>query len=575
MSNADLYAERDRLQSELNYIVRENNALQAEIDSTVSQLNGIYNNLNKYQNDVNTALIISKNKLDSSEVVAENAFGLQQQIEGLYPLYKNMEEADKRIRELNNKKYHDFKNFRTVRKIMQGLMDNLDFSLINDEIIYKSVEKKHLQTPDYWLTSALISIMGWKNDNKSQAERAVEEAYKMSPKDSCVFYMIMNLRLGRDETALNWLSLYERQDLKRSDYETFLLMFSLISKTVYENVSTNVRMRVENFVNRIINESMQKEGYSEQKVISQIALYLQGMRKRGSYNYPAIQQYSSDYANLINLLDYAENNYGIHERLRQIMNARIEERNAFLKEYIDKLIEKPNQIEKYTYDEINYNEKIILHKGDIDAARTDYQEEKKKETDDINLIYEMMNWIHAPEKDDVNPQMRYNMFLVMKGFEQAGYEYYRSGYMSLAREVFHIKVNDYETNANLRTPDVEYSKVRNYYNNVLAGQLAGVKNIWSYLFFGFSVALIIVGIVLSGPFIGLGVFSGIILAMVGLCKLLINKNKRTNLVKQSESNIKTVNAIIDKMVEEYRNATELYLKYDSVYDDIMDDFSKI
>ena len=97
MSNADLYAERDRLQSELNYIVRENNALQAEIDSTVLQLNGIYNNLNKYQNDVNTALSISKNKLDSSEVVAENAFGLQQQIEGLYPLYKNMEEADKRI----------------------------------------------------------------------------------------------------------------------------------------------------------------------------------------------------------------------------------------------------------------------------------------------------------------------------------------------------------------------------------------------------------------------------------------------------------------------------------------------
>jgi hypothetical protein len=575
LSNAALRAERDRLQAELNRIENENRRLQAEVDRTVSQLDNIHSGLDRYQNDVKNALVQSNNKMNSSASVADSAYGLQQQIESLYPLYKNMEEADKRIRELNNKKYYDFKNYRTVRKIMQGLMDNLDFNLINDEIIYKAIEKEHLQTPDFWLTSSLISIMSWINDTKDHANRALEDAYRMSPKDCCVFYMIMNLRLGREDAALKWLSLYEQQDLKRSDYETFLLMFSLISKTVYENVGTSVRTRVENFVTRIINESMQKEGYSEQQIISQIAEYLRVLRTRGSYNYPAIQQYSSDYGNLVELLDSAANNYNILERIKQIMNARIEERNAFLKEYIDKLLEKPNDVEKDTYNEIAYNEKIILYKGDIAAAKSEYDREMSYETEDINLIYEMMNWIHSPEKDNVNGQMRRNMFGIMKGFEQSGYQYYRSGYMSLVRDVFHIKVNDYETNANLRSPDSEYSKVRSYYNNVLSGQLAGIKDLMSYIFFAIAGVLLVGGIILGGPLIGLGIFGAVALAATGVGKILVNKNKRVNLVKQSESNIKSVNNIIGKMSDEYRKAMELFSSYDVVSDEIIDEFSKI
>jgi hypothetical protein len=39
------------------------------------------------------------------------------------------------------------------------MMDNLDLNMVKDSVIYKSVEKQHLLTPDYWLTSVLISIM--------------------------------------------------------------------------------------------------------------------------------------------------------------------------------------------------------------------------------------------------------------------------------------------------------------------------------------------------------------------------------------------------------------------------------
>lgn len=574
MSNAALRAELSRLEAELRRIEAENARLQGELDRSVSGLNNIHNELQKYQDGVNNALVQANARLDSSETTAENAYGLQQQIEELYPLYKNMEAADKRIRELNNKKYYDFKNYRMIRKIMQGLMDNLDFSLVKDELIYKAVEKEHLQAPDFWLTSALISIMAWKNDDKALADRAVADAYRMSPKDCCVFYMIMNLRLGREETALNWLSLYEQQDLKRSDYQTFLMMFSLISKTVYENVSTNVRNRVENFVNRIIRESMEREGYSEQQIIDQIAVNMESSRNNGAYTYPAIQQYSSEYKDLTNVLDLAENNYNILEKIRQIINARVEDRNKFLKEYIDKLIEKPNDVEKETYKEMDYNEKVILFKGDVDAAKAAFDAEQHYEVEDINLIYEMMNWIHSPEKNDVNPQMRNNMFVIMKGYEESGYQTYRNSYLAKVKSVFHIKVNDYESNADLSRPDSEYPKVRGFYNGILASKLAEIKDTMAYVYFGIAAAAIIGGIFMM-PIIALAAIAAAGLVIAGVAKLLGNKTQRANLTKQCETNIQAVNNIIDKMAGEYANSTKLFGLYDGVCEDILDEFSRV
>ncbi len=574
MSNADLRAELSRLQSELRHLEAENARLQGELDRSISGLHNIHSGLTNYQNGVKNALVQARERLDSSEATAENAYGLQQQIEELYPLYKNMEEADKRIRELNNKKYYDFKNYRMIRKIMQGLMDNLDFSLVKEELIYKAVEKGHLQTPDYWLTCALLSIMSWKSDKREVAERAVAEAYRLSPKDSCVFYMIMNLRLGREETALNWLSLFEQQDLKRSDHETFLMMFSLISKTVYENVSTNVRNRVENFVNRIIRESMEREGYSEQQIISQISEYLASTRNNGTYTYPAIQQYSSDYGNLTNTLDLAENNYNILEKLRQIVNARIEDRNKFLKEYIDKLIEKPNDVEKDTYKEIDYNEKIILFKGDIAKAKAAFDEEQNYEVEEINLIYEMMNWIHAPEKEEVNPQMRTNMFMIMKNLEQNGYQLYRSIYLAHVKSIFHIKVNDYESDANLANPSSEYSKVRGFYSSILSQKLAGIKDTMAYVFFVLAAAAIVGGVFLMSA-MALFAIGAAVLVIAGVAKLVGNRTERANLTKQCENNIESVSNIIQKMAGEYAKAMNLFGTYDAVSEEILDEFSTI
>ena len=111
MSNADLYAEKSRIERELYRIRAENSRLQGEINRAVGQIDSMRSQLQSFENSVNGALAASEKKMNNSISMSDQALGLQQQIEELYPLYMNMEEADKNNRQLQQKIYYDFKTY--------------------------------------------------------------------------------------------------------------------------------------------------------------------------------------------------------------------------------------------------------------------------------------------------------------------------------------------------------------------------------------------------------------------------------------------------------------------------------
>ena len=53
--------------------------------------------------------------------------------------------------------------------------------------------------------------------------------------------MLFNLRMGRDGAALKWFNTYLECELKGSDQRTFLMLFSLVSKTLADNVDENTK----------------------------------------------------------------------------------------------------------------------------------------------------------------------------------------------------------------------------------------------------------------------------------------------------------------------------------------------
>ena len=178
----------NELRAELSRLERINQELNAELWEIQNGVDNATQSLVNFRNYMTATMDEGKRAIDNAHAKILDAYEVQGQIDQLYVRFKQMELANKKIRECNNKKYYEFGNYRTVRKIVQGIMDNLNVQMVSDEVIYKSVEKQHLKTPDYWLTCVLLSIMAWKNDDRELADRAMDRAIRLDKKNSSIFY---------------------------------------------------------------------------------------------------------------------------------------------------------------------------------------------------------------------------------------------------------------------------------------------------------------------------------------------------------------------------------------------------
>lgn len=573
MSNAGLYAERNRLERELADIRYENAKLQREVDQAVGTIDSLRQQLVNYENNVNNTLAVSESKMNNSIAKADTALGLQQQIEVLYPLYMNIEEADKRNRQLQQKIYYDFKDYRIIRKIMQGIMDNLDLSLVSEEIIYKAVEKEHLQAPDFWLTSAMLAVMAWKADNREIAERAIKNSLSLDIKNTCMFFMIFNLRMGREAAALNWMSVYEQQEIKGEDYKTILMMFSLVSKTVFENISTNIRVRLEAFVDRILKESMAKESFSDEGIINLIRERMIRTRTRQDFDCPALRKHTNAYEYLAETMSFAENNSNILDWICTIVNPKTNERNAYLKHYMDNLIASPNAVEKETYDEMKKNDYIVECHGNKADAEIRFAQEMHRMTQDINLIAEMVKTVHDNTEEEVNAQMRRNMFVILKDYEKRGYISYLNNYRARTNSRFSLTIQDYKTEADLRDFQSETRKIDSHYSAWLSNELSKVKDVASYIMFGAGVAVLIGSIFIKLIALGAGIM--VLLGLIGGIMMLVNSGTRKRLTNTANRNCANAKEILRQVVTEYGNALNGIREYDNISESILDEFAKI
>lgn len=571
MGNYELKSEVSRLQSELREIEHENNALRSEINSTVNSVNQAERNLSDYNQHIRNTLDNATGSINNSINTALDAYELQGEIDRLYVRYKNVELANKKIRALNNKKYYDFNNFRTVRKIVQGLMDNLDLNMVSDAIIYKSIEREHLKTPDFWLTPALLSVMAWKNDDKALADRATEAAFNLDKKNSCMFYMIFNMRMRRDEAAVKWFLEYQKCELKGSDENTFLMLFSLISKTLSDNVDDATEKLIKTYIHNLIVECAEKEGYSEENVVDIICGKMTSLLKPESYDLPVLAQYCKDYNSITRMLNLANNNYNILEFILKIENVPVAERNTYLKEYLNELLAKPNDVEISTYNEIEYNELVIRLSGDVEQAKKLFDKELLKRESDLNIISSIIGWIYDFSNDDINGQMRLNMFTLVETLQEKAATKYFEQYRSMYKDIHSVQILDYSSDVNFQQETSENSKIESYYQELQQNEMASVKDIGAYIAFAVAAAS---GI--ASPFVNLLLLIGTTVAGVAGAGILIsNKFKRKNIIFRVQKQKSNVLETLHKMFVEYESMKSLYKERDEISERIMNELAKL
>ena len=567
----DLRSEVNRLERELSEVEAINRELQNELATISYGVSSANDTLQKYNQHIQTTLQNSDNMMHSSHRRIIDAIALQGEIEKLYVRYKNIELANKKIRAANDKKYYDFSNYRTVRKIVQGMMDNLDVNMVSDRIIAKSIERQHLQTPDYWLTCILISVMAWKNDDKELADRAMARAVSLDKKHCSIFYMLFNLRLERNEAALKWFAVYQECEQTGSDKRTFLMLFSLISKTIDESVNENICDQITAYTNSVILSSAQAEGYSEADIVAKIRDNYARLQPSAQLEYATLRKYCNTADELANILRKAKNNINILEFILKTVYVPSEQKNYFLKGYIDDLLAAPNQAEESVYDEIVYNELVIELNGDVAMAKEQFELKKQQAKDDINLISEMVNWIYERDSQDIKGQMRFNMFVLTKDLQQKAVEAYSEEYRSRKPSDIPITINDYSTTINLGREKDEAKKIETHYINSRNRALSAIQDWKAYLGFGVAALALVCAfflgfwlVAVTAVGIGFGVFI-----------LLSNKSQRSQLELSCKDNIRVTTDILQKLFLEIKQYQAQFDEYDAYYDRIIIELNKI
>lgn len=567
MSNiASLEAELERQRS----INRE---LQSELSTISYGVNRAYDRLEKFNGKICNTLDSSESHLNDSERKLLAAVETQAEIEALYVRFKAMELANKRIRDCNNRKYYEFANYTKVRKLVQGVMDNLDVNMASDRVIYKSIEHQHLQTPDYWLTCVLLSIMAWKNDDKALADRAMGLAIELDKKSSSIFYMLFNLRMQREDAAIKWFQQYQQCDLKGSDQRTFLLLFALISKCINssEELGEQAREEINHFIRRVIDMSINAEGYSQDEMVQKIIYHLSRFVPNEQPDYPLLRKYSKEYGKYTSVLMQAKANIAILDYFKGIIHVQPEQRNAFIKSFIDELIATANSREKEVYDEIEYNETIIRMEGDVDKAKAIFGSKKIHDEKDMNLVFEMIEWVYGADKDDVNGQSRMNMFVLTKDYQREAINSRTEAYRSVDCRHSKVEIGKYSTDMDFEDAQSEKNKVDTFYRNIRDEVLSGIKDWPAFIGFGVAAVAAIAAFFVSFGLLIVSAFG----AGFGLIKLISNKSNRKQTELDYQENSRLANQVIESLCEEYAKYEAELASYDAYVDEIYRELDSI
>lgn len=556
-----------RLESELARQRSINRELHSELNTISYGVSSAHNRLENLNNSINNTLDVSRSHLDQAGQTMLAALQTQQEIQEMYTRFKAMEMANKRIRDCNNKKYYDFANYTKVRKLVQGIMDNLDVNMASDRVIYKSVEEQHLKTPDYWLTCVLLSIMAWRNDDRALADRAIRLAVELDKKSSSVFYMLFNLRMHRESAALMWFREYQQCDLKGADQRTLLVMFALVSRCVNtsEDISDNTRREINDFIRQTVDQSIRAKGFRRENMVDLIESHLDTFAPKDQPDYPLLRKYSTDYGKLTAVMNQAKGNIPILEFFRQVRSVGPEERNALIKDYIDELIIAANAQEKAVYEEIAYNELIIRMEGDVDKAKEIFGKQKVHDERELNLVYEMVEWIYGADSRDVNGQSRLNMFVLTQDYQLEAVQKRTGKYRDIDRFHSGITIGEYSASMDLRSEQAEHQKARTFFEDRRDTALSLIKNTGAYISFGIA-ALGAVGAALLEP--ALLAVTGIA-GCVGGAIFLVNKSKRRQAELDCESDCRVTCQIISELCQEYSQFEQEFASFDAYADELL------
>lgn len=463
----------------------------------------------------------------------------------------NITHAQGRIVILNQEIEKQFGLYEDVRNNLVGILQAVDTGLVSKQVITNSTEELMLGTPRYWLSPSLIAIAAWINNNRNLANKAVNEGIRRNPiKTELIFTLISN-RLKRQDASFAWLSkFFETQNPLEMPQETLILV-NAYTDGVFGPDSQGVCMQ--QISKWMENLSKQTEIVKdlEDRWIKKIKVMQGNEMDENSFKY--LQDYSPNFATLMNLLNYARKHQVLLDYLKNIINTKIEKKD-YVEELDDILFKLVNEYDEDEFElrrEQQLCELIIKYNGDKEKAEADFDANVVTLFKNKVTFFEIL--VNAATQEDSSPNLRKLAILLMKEWILNAHQDFTARYRMSYPSNITISIDNWTAKTQNGSNEKSLSKsYKVYLKNILDKELAKIRpSIW---LIGIFVASIWWLITANGKHITTFIIS-LIFLVLNIVQVI---QKRKELKKAFEQKSNDGESIINAFCAEYVDWQKAY-----------------
>ncbi len=505
--------------------------IEKNLGAVAQELNGVITNVN----DVNSQV----NKVEAK------VEGLNDEIKNLVKeirettIITNARQSIMFNNEQIEKKYGYYDR---VRRTTESLLDAVQHSNISIKSLHNLKQELILNNPNYWLSNALAALTSWILNDRENTEKELNNALKKDTHKTSLFFCLINLKLKRTSTSINWLEKYlSLQNPTRLDKD-FVTVLDLVATGAFgDQAKERTLSKIDIWLERLNSDNPIQE---EQK---HIWIDFINSKQDTDITMPQLEVFSTD----VNVL---KNNLAITSTYANLLSyfnelTYQESSNKQIDEIISELIydyESKEQV--YQQDNLK-NRLIIEYNGDRTKAEELFEKQKVIYGESTDLLTLLSNLVIFKDSYKVSTETQKLALSLVKKYIVLGLDEVNSKInnddINIAIHEFHTKTND-GTNLPETKKDLE-----NYLNSKYNSE---DKDLILILLIVNIIGIIGIFITLNNKILSTIL---IIILVLGNIILFYNLNKRTQLRSNEKNKLRnSLVPIIERVLAEtvdYKN----------------------
>lgn len=345
--------------------------IERNLGAVANELSGVINNVSSVNNQVNK--------------VEEQVATLNDEVKNLVKEIREttiITNARQSIMYNNAEIEKKYGYYDTVRRTTEALIDSIENSNISIASLINLREELILHNPNYWLANALASLTSWVLNDRDNTEKELNNALKKDVKKTSLFFCLINHKLGRTTTSINWLKKYLSEEDPTNLDRDFITILDLVTTGSFGNEAKRiVSDKVDIWFKRINSDSQiqsKQFAFWEEYITS---------KEESDIRMPYLEIYTPDISILKNNLTISSSYLNVLNELESITYSN--KSNKKINEILNNLIyEYETNEQKYQLDNLK-NNLIISCNGNREEAERLFKKEQsvyEEETDLLTLL---------------------------------------------------------------------------------------------------------------------------------------------------------------------------------------------